>query len=337
MIDIRNYIKEIIGIEFDLHLVDKSILSHFPVYLRNAYQWYELDMLNKQFIIAHTETDEDFSIAAIDSQLSNIEEKLNLPIILCVDELEAYNRKRLIERKRAFIIPFKQMYIPYLFIDFTEFKYQTKIRPSEHLQPFSQVLVIAHLLNTNNHYQIEEIPLKEIAMQFQVNTINVSRAVENLVALNLIEIYNKGRYKLFHFKMDKKQLWNDGLQKDVFINPITKQYFAEQNFYLNNNMLRAGDTALTDFTNINPSDRLVFAVDNPTFNLMKKNNPPYIFTEYEGKYCLQVWKYDPTFMNRISQSAYKNVDPLSLYLTYKEEQDERVQIELEHLINRFIW
>ncbi|TDQ78334.1 hypothetical protein [Sphingobacterium yanglingense] len=337
MVQLKNYINEIIGIHCEVKPLSKAILSQLPIYLRNAYQWHELLIHNQQFIIAYAETDDEFTIAAIDTQLANIEERLNQPIILCVDEIEAYNRKRLIEKKRAFIIPFKQLYIPYLFIDFTEYRYQTKGRTAQTLQPFAQVLVIAHLLNTNDRYSIEDIAFKEIANQFQINTINISRAVENLVELDLIEIEQHGRYKRFHFKWDKKTLWEKGLKDNLLINPVSKHYFVEYNFDWNLPLLKAGDTALTEYTNMNPSDQIAFAVDNQTFNLIKKNNKPDTFNEFGGSYMFQIWKYDPNFINRISQSALDNVDPISLFLTYKDDHDERVQMELEHLINKFIW
>lgn len=337
MIQLKKYITEIIGIDCELQTLNKNVSNQLPIYLRNAYQWYELYILQQHFIIAYTETDEDFTIASIDNQLTTIEEKLNQPIILCVNELEAYNRKRLIERKRAFIIPFKQMYIPYLFVDFTEFKYQTKGRTTKRLQPFAQVLVIAHLLNNQNGYNIEHISFKEIAEQFQVNTINISRAIDNLMELNLIEIEQYGRSKMFYFKEDKKTLWEKGLQKDIFINPISKQYYTEYNLDWNNELLKAGDTALTAYTNMNPTDQIVFATDNKTFNLIKKKNEPNIFNEYEGRFLFQIWKYNPNFINRINQSESDKVDPISLFLTYKDDQDERVQMELEHLINKILW
>ena len=337
MIQLKKYINEIIGIDCELQSLNKNVLNQLPIYLRNAYQWYELYILQQHFIIAYTETDEDFTIASIDNQLTTIEEKLNQPIILCVNELEAYNRKRLIERKRAFIVPFKQMYIPYIFVDFTEYKYQTKGRSTKRLQPFAQVLVIAHLLNNQNGYNIEHISFKEIAEQFQVNTINISRAIDNLMELNLIEIEQYGRSKIFYFKEDKKTLWEKGLQKEIFINPISKQYYTEYNLAWNNELLKAGDTALTAYTNMNPTDQIVFATDNKTFNLIKKKNESNIFNEYEGRFLFQIWKYNPNLLNRINQSESDKVDPISLFLTYKDDQDERVQMELEHLINKTLW
>lgn len=337
MIEIKNYLSKIIGIDCDVQVLDQAMLIQLPIYLRNAYQWYGLFLFHKQFIVAHTRTDDDFTIAAIDKQLGTIEEKLKQPIILCVDEMEAYNRKRLIEKRRAFIVPFKQMYIPYLFVDFTEYRYQTKRHFVQRLQPFAQVLTIAHLLNVDQRYHLEHIPFKEIANQFQVNYINISRAVENLAELNLIEIEHEGRYKFLRFKDNRKTIWQKGLQRDIFINPIFKQYFVEYDFNWNLKLLKAGDAALTEYTNINPSYQMVFAVENQIFNLIRRGNKAIVFNEYGGKYSFQIWKYDPNFMNRISQSANDKVDPFSLYLTYKDDQDERVQLELERLINRFLW
>lgn len=337
MIDFVKYIKDIVGIECEIHPMDKLALKQLPIYLRNTYHWYDLVIMGRQFIIAYSTTCEDFSIAAIDHQLSNIEDKLNRPVILCVEELEAYNRKRLIEKKRAFIIPFKQMYIPHLFMDLTEYRYQTKVSPSRYLQPFAQAIVIAHLLNRNNEYQIEKEPLMNIAKLFDVNTINVSRAVGDLETHGFIETYRDGRYKLFNFKMDKKELWNYGLEKKLFTNPITKLYYSDQKSHFNSYILNGGDMALAYYTNINPTDQIVYAMDNATFNLIKKNNPQNVFNEDEGLFCWQVWKYDPILIHKVNQSFSGNVDPLSLYLTYREDKDARVQIELENLINKFIW
>ncbi|HLT41836.1 MAG TPA: hypothetical protein VKZ95_03950, partial [Sphingobacteriaceae bacterium] len=102
---------------------------------------------------------------------------------------------------------------------------------------------------------------------------------------------------------------------------------------------KAGDSALANYTNINPSEPRVFAVDNTTFKLIKKNNETNLFNKYDGRYNLQVWKYAPEFINTIkpSEYTYDNVDPISLYLTYKGDQDERVQMELENLIKKQIW
>ncbi len=57
----------------------------------------------------------------------------------------------------------------------------------------------------------------------------------------------------------------------------------------------------------------------------------------EGQYCLEVWKYDP--LRLATQANLKNgvVDPLSLYLSMQDMQDERIAMALDQIINGFPW
>lgn len=329
---IKNYIQETIGLDININPARNNILSGMPIYLHRAYSWYELDILKHKFLVAYTEDDDEFSATSIDKQLSNVEDKLGLPVILCVNNMEFYNRRRLIERNRAFIVPNKQMYVPLLFMSFTEYKTYIKKDDFLYLQPFAQVIVIAHLLNNSHDFNIETKTFKEIAEKFQVNAINVSRAVENLVELDLVETKINGRSKSIVFKMDGEHLWNYCLEQGIFRNPMTKEYFSNELLHWNKDLLVAGDTALSKLTNMNPAYQKTYAMDLTTFKWMKKNDAFYELNQYEGNYCLQVWRYNPDFISKISKSFFNTVDPLSLYLTYEDAEDVRVQIELDELI-----
>jgi hypothetical protein len=51
----------------------------------------------------------------------------------------------------------------------------------------------------------------------------------------------------------------------------------------------------------------------------------------EGAYRVEVWKYDPT---KLSSGEY--VDMLSLILSYKDSDDERIAKEIEQLENKIV-
>ena len=51
-----------------------------------------------------------------------------------------------------------------------------------------------------------------------------------------------------------------------------------------------------------------------------------------GENEIQVWKYNPKML-----STEGVVDKLSLYLSLKDNDDERIQIELDRLINEMSW
>ena len=55
-------------------------------------------------------------------------------------------------------------------------------------------------------------------------------------------------------------------------------------------------------------------------------------SRYEGDY-VQVWKYDPAKFSSVPD----RVDPLSLYLSLKDDPDPRVQGELRAVMEEMKW
>jgi hypothetical protein len=69
---------------------------------------------------------------------------------------------------------------------------------------------------------------------------------------------------------------------------------------------------------------------------MKENNDFIGLNEFEGKYCLEIWKYDPMLLiNNLEKNDL--VDPLSLYLSLQNNHDERIKMELDKLKNKYLW
>lgn len=57
----------------------------------------------------------------------------------------------------------------------------------------------------------------------------------------------------------------------------------------------------------------------------------------DGTYFIQVWKYAPLLLSE-GITKKNNVDPLSLYLSMKDNFiDERTEMALEQIINKYIW
>ena len=51
-----------------------------------------------------------------------------------------------------------------------------------------------------------------------------------------------------------------------------------------------------------------------------------------GETRIEIWRYNPCFFSKNGI-----VDKLSLFLAMKDMDDERIQIELETMINNMIW
>jgi hypothetical protein len=56
-----------------------------------------------------------------------------------------------------------------------------------------------------------------------------------------------------------------------------------------------------------------------------------MFREYDGTNYIELWKYNPEILLKD-----RFVDPLSLYLFFKDSKEQRIEIELEKLINKIL-
>jgi hypothetical protein len=69
---------------------------------------------------------------------------------------------------------------------------------------------------------------------------------------------------------------------------------------------------------------------------MKKHDEFENENTYEGRYCIEVWKYNPATVIK-GLVGIKMVDSLSLYLSMLGNADERIAHETEQLIQNIVW
>ena len=90
--------------------------------------------------------------------------------------------------------------------------------------------------------------------------------------------------------------------------------------------------ALAFYTNINDDGRKYYAINHPDFLSLKKEKKITTISDYDGDYIIELWRYNP---GKIATSNW--VDPLSLYLCYKDAADEREEMALEQLLEKVKW
>ena len=97
---------------------------------------------------------------------------------------------------------------------------------------------------------------------------------------------------------------------------------------ISENGLVSEQNALAEYSLLNGGPYRIAVSKEEYKNLKKKD----IYWDPFGEAGIEVWKYDPALL-----SGTGVVDKLSLYLLLKDYEDERVQIELENMINDIIW
>lgn len=335
MKQLKQYIYETLGTEIYPEPISKEQLNRLPFYINETYRLSDLVLFNQELLLAEKKQGDNFSILQTQKHFDFLKQTFSKKVILILAEISAVNRKRLIEKGINFIVPNKQIYLPELLIDLKESFSNPKTKAKkEKLLPSAQFLLIYHILHRNDSWQLDAHSYKEIAKKTGYTAMAITNAVENLKYHDIIEISGE-KEKFIRFISDRNELWHNSLSRDILVNPVFKQVFTDKNPDIF--MLLSNVSALSELSDINPSSIKFHALEKNKFYGLQKNNLLTNTNSYEGKYCVEIWKYDPEILVGDQPDNTQVVDPLSLYLSLKESKDERIEMALEQLIKKVVW
>ncbi len=317
MDDIQEYIKETLGIELNLKIPGKKELEKLPLYLKKNLKIGEL--LGHDFIFA---VKPELTPKQYLKQGEIIGKVFQKPVVFVINNMEQYNRKRLVDKKIGFIVPGRQMYIPNLLIDFKEYS-KAQVKKAEKLYPAAQCLLFYFLLGK----ELTGINFKAIAKKLNYGAMTITRAADVLAKFDLCEIEGNKERRLY-FEKNKSQIWKEA--QTYLINPVDKEYHTDENYNFNC-FYKTGINALSYYTDIAAADENIFAVFYKSFRSIVKGDRVNLINFPDANTTIQVWKYDPGIL-----AENGVVDPLSLFLILKDNPNERVKGELHKLLEN-LW
>ena len=142
------YMQETLGIQPTVTPIAKSYLDRLPMYIHETFKLYRTDFFNTEIILAELKNDDKLSIQQTEKQVIQIKKLLNHKVVVVLENVQAYNRKRLIAKGINFIVPGKQLYMPDLLIDLRENFVNPKTKQAnESLLPSAQFLLIYHIIH----------------------------------------------------------------------------------------------------------------------------------------------------------------------------------------------
>lgn len=312
----------IAGIKVGLRLLGKGELKGIPIDAALGYHFYEAQFRSYPFLLLEAKKQRKLSPLQYLCLAEHIQAIKGLPCVFLFQSLPTYERNRLIERGVYFVVGDKYVFLPFLLINAREEK-EVK---SDKLFPAAQYLLLYHL-------QVRDLTgesLMTLEQKLPYKYVTLSRAVRQVEAMGLLECRaGTAGEKILHFPPDKEQLWMDA--EPLMQNPVKAIHFAVEK---PDGSLLCGINALAGYSNLNPEECPAYAISEEQYRKLKKEGRLRGLNPVEGNVKMEVWKYPPIPMGR--QGDTKVVDKLSLYLTLKNEQDPRVEKELEHLMQT-IW
>lgn len=314
---VATYIGSVLGDNVVVKPVCRSVQDKLPISIVGNFELYDGQILGKSVLFAFMEDGNIITPVQTKRQLDIIQRKTGRVTILVPGYLYSYNISRLVAQKVNLVIPNKQMFIPSLLIDLKIVNAISEEIKKDTITPLTQCILLYHL-------EIESMSGKtsyELADNLSVSYASVNRALRWLASKDLIKLEG-AKTKTVQIELSNRELWSKALP--MLVSPIEQSYYTD---VLLEGQIISGVNALASYTMLNEESRQCCAVSKKDFKALKV-----AADKQFGQNEIQVWKYNPKML-----SSTGVVDKLSLYLSLKDNEDERIQIELERLINEMPW
>ncbi len=308
---------------------DKKAKGKIPVFMGQAYEIYQTKFLGRAYTLLLATEPPTPSQAA--KHADKIQALLGKAVVFVFPKLPAFERKRYIQQGIPFIVLHRQIYLPLVLMDLRESPADWPGAKGDRPHAFSaptQVLLLYYLQKPD----VDAWSLKHWAQVLGYSKMTLTRARNELVNAELCLPQEKGRSIELHFPQDRPVLWQKALP--YLRTPVQKQCTIQPMSDTNMLLYQAGITALAHYTLISADPNPVYALSAADYRkaIKEKHIQEQLFTE-ENTLVIERWRYAPAVLATDKQT----VDPLSLYLSLKNDPDERVQDALQTLMDTLAW
>lgn len=247
-------------------------------------------------------------------------------VILLLSHAPAVIRRQMVERRIGFLAPGAQLYVPEALLDLRERSTRAPSEPTELITPTAQLLLIAVLLGE----RLEDANLTELAERLGVAVMSMSRALDELEALQIAKARNVGRQRRLNMLLQGQELWES--IKNRLQSPVRKVRMVSGHLD-DKSAPRASESALAQYTMLaapRVDCRAIAAARWKQAAMHLKDPAATVLAEDRTE--LETWSYEPRTL------AHDGVvDPISLYLSIRHHTDERVAQAAEQLLEPFGW
>lgn len=323
---IIDYLNTTLGKKMELEPYGKT--KKLPLFFREGYNFKILKFFDHTLLLANPKPDSDITPAGFKKQLDTLRKYSDLEPILVLETIDPFLRKRLIEYKISFIVPGTQMYLPQLMIDLKE-HFSKKNEKRMRLSPSAQVVILSDIYN-----RLERpITPVQLGAKFGYTKMTMSRVIDELDHLGICRVEQKGKNRFASIEPESITLWER--IRTHLRSPVKRRVYASsQKNIRHSGYPKSGITALAELTLLSPGIIPVYAVSKEEFAVLQKRGViREVENAFDAQFELEVWHYNPSILNNDNDL----VDTLSLFLSLREEPDERVQLALKELMEKFRW
>lgn len=310
-----DYLEQLLGIKIkEIGKIEKD----FPNYISSRYVIKEMTLEGKVVLFVYPKV-EITSLPSIRNHINKIKEVNNTPIVLVLEKMTYRQKEFFLKERIPFIVYEKQIYLPFVGV-YLQKRSDVEKEQVEKLWPATQLVFLYYL------YQKEkEVQTSKIVTDLSITSTTVARAVKQLEILGLLNINKKGIQRIISTDLSHKELFR--IAEKYLQNPVKRTIYVDKKI-VDNELVKSGYSALSEYSMLNEDKLQVYASNN--ISKWKTYSNEVLFDD-NSQIALELYRYDPRKL-----AINNNVDPISLYLSLKNDEDERVEIELEKMMEE-VW
>lgn len=305
------FIEKVLGL--DVSRQPWEHLQKMPYYIQDRFTIEKVALGNIATLFIYPRTELDHT-AALQKHIARIQKAESIPVVIVLLSMSRYRRDAFVEARIPFVVPDKQLYLPFMGTYMQERLDSEEVK-LEKFQPATQVLFFYYLYQGQ-----KDMYMTNAVKDLGYSAMTISRAAKQLVQTGFFTESKNGVQKVLTGSVQGRELFNS--VRPALTNPVRRRTSVKK-VDLNDAYILAGDSAIAKQTMLNDSMFCCYAVVGKQ-NLREL---PYAM-DANTDVVVEVWKYDPTLLSKDGM-----VDPLSLVMSFEDEEDERVQDAIEELLD----
>jgi len=321
------YLNQVLG-GGSVRVAPSGKTAQLPYFLQDTYEVLAAELLGQPMTLACVKGRQPLAAQQAAQHAKRLRELLHAPVIIALPEVAPGGRKQLIAHGVAFVVPGRQLFAPQIGMILTERFGAEPRREQELASPATQALLIWFL----NHRPVTETwhPFQEAAALGYAG-MTATRAIRELLQFKLFELEVRGRAKYLKLSGTRRDLWEKA--KPHLRTPVLKTMWTYDRRILEvTGAPWAGESALARLTMVNEPQQQVLAMTTEAGQRARQAGIFFEPREIADGIAVQVWRYEPGM-----QAKEKTVDPLSLWLSLRDNRDDRIQMALDEIEEKFLW
>ena len=278
-----------------------------------------VEIYGVNFAIVDVMKEAELSVAAMKKQKEKYEEALQCPVAYQVALNSVSMRNALVKNGVPFVDLPGNVFLPFMGIVLQDV-YKKQLVKVDKMMPATQ-MVFLELLYMND----EESALKsEVANKLNLTKTSITRATAQLEEMGLIEQIKSGTEISVKRNCSRKEYYENA--KAYLINPVQK-VITIMRYEATFESFEAGESALSQVSELNPpriEERAIYKGEEVIDQLEIADAR---YEDWDECLNVQLWKYNPSYFAREGR-----VDPVSLACTFKGNEDERIEMSIEELL-----